>query len=80
MNLKQIKPKDLLRALLKDGFTIKRKSGSYVFLEQLEGNETKRTTISLHNQPIPKGTFKAILKQTGITEEKLRKLLSVILT
>lgn len=79
MNLKQVKPKDLLRALLKAGFVVKRKKGSHVFLEHLEGSEAKRTTISLHNQPIPKGTFKAILKQVGISEEKLRKLLSIVL-
>lgn len=78
MSLRQVKAKDLLRALLKAGFIIKRKKGSHVFLEK-EDNKIRCTTISLHNQPIPKGTLRAILKQTGVTEEKLRKLLSVIL-
>ncbi len=33
MKLKQIRPKDLLKALLKAGFIIKRQKGSHVFLE-----------------------------------------------
>lgn len=80
MNLKQVKPKDLLRALLKAGFVIKRKKGSHVFLEENKTTDKKLTTISIHNHPIPKGTLRAILKQTGITEEKLRRLLSFFLT
>jgi predicted RNA binding protein YcfA (HicA-like mRNA interferase family) len=79
MSLKQVKPKDLLRAFLKAGVIVKRKKGSHVFLEKAVVDDKKHTTIALHNQPIPRGTLRAILKQTGLTEENLRKLLSVVI-
>ncbi len=75
MRLRQVKPKDLLRALLKAGFTIKRKKGSHVFLEFMSEDEVHLTSISIHNEPIPKGTLKAIVKQAGISEDELIKLL-----
>lgn len=72
MKIKQIRPKDLLKALLKLGFAIKRQKGSHVFLEGVFGNQKRFTSISIHNEPLPKGTLKAILKQTGVTEEKIK--------
>ena len=72
MKLRQVKPKDLLRALLKTGFIIKRKKGSHVFLESGAGNHT---SIAIHNEPLPKGTLRGILRQTGISEDDLIKLL-----
>lgn len=75
MKIRQVKPKDLLRALLKAGFTIKRKKGSHVFLEFISNGEVRLTSISIHRGPIPKGTLKAIIKQAGISEDKLIKLL-----
>lgn len=75
MKIRQVKPKDLLRALLKAGFIIKRKRGSHMFLEFVTNDEVRLTSISMHNEPIPKGTLKGILKQTGIPEDELIKLL-----
>ena len=72
MKLRQVKPKDLLRALIKAGFIIKRKKGSHVFLESGTG---KHTSIAIHNEPLPKGTLKGILRQTGIPEDDLIKFL-----
>ncbi len=74
MKLRQVKPKDLLNALLKAGFVIKRKK-IHVFIENSSQKEARMTSISLHNEPIPKGTLKAILKQTGISEDEIIKLL-----
>ena len=74
MKLKQIKPKNLLKALLKLGFVIKRQKGSHVFLEGIVKNKKLFTSISLHNEPLPKGTLKAILKQTGADEEEIKKI------
>lgn len=73
MRLKQVKPKDLLRALLKIGFIIKRQKGSHVFLERSFTDKKRFTSISLHNEPLPKGILRAIIKQTEITEEELMK-------
>jgi len=75
MKLKQIKPKNLLKALLKLGFVIKRQKGSHVFLEVIVKNKKCFTTISLHNEPLPKGTLKAILKQTGADEEEIKNII-----
>lgn len=75
MKLKQVKPRHLLKALLKIGFMIKRQKGSHVFIERTIKNQKKFTSISLHNEPLPKGTLKSILKQVEISEEEIKKYL-----
>lgn len=76
MPSREIKPRVLLRALLKAGFEIKRQRGSsHVFLERILNSEKWMTSISLHNKPLPLGTLRAILKQTGISEDELKDLL-----
>ncbi len=70
--LPQVRPKDLLKALLKVGFMKDHKTGSHVYLKHPDG---RLTSISIHPKPLPKGTLNAILKQTKITPEELRKLL-----
>ncbi|OGD86140.1 hypothetical protein A2Z23_03410 [Candidatus Curtissbacteria bacterium RBG_16_39_7] len=66
------KPKELLKALLKEGFVVKRKSGSHLHLAHHDG---RSTSIAMHSKPIPPGTLHAILKQTRLTVEKLKKLI-----
>jgi predicted RNA binding protein YcfA (HicA-like mRNA interferase family) len=73
MKIRQIKPKDLLKALLKLGFVVERQKGSHVFLEGTVANQKRFTSISIHNEPLPKGTLKAVLKQTGVSEEDIKK-------
>ncbi len=75
MKLKQIRAKDLVKALIKKGFVIKRQQGSHVFLESLSGKKRIITTISIHQGCIPLGTLRAILKQTEVKEEELKRLL-----
>jgi predicted RNA binding protein YcfA (HicA-like mRNA interferase family) len=69
--LPQIKPKDLLRALQKYGFTRSRQTGSHVYLKHRDG---RLTSISIHPQPIPKGTLRAILKQVKLNPEQIKEL------
>lgn len=71
MKLPVVKPKDLLRALSKEGFEIKR-SKKHAFLKHPDG---RFTSISIHPKPIPKGTLRAILRQADLTPEKLKELL-----
>ena len=66
----QARPKDVLRALLKVGFQVNRKTGSHVYLKHPDG---RLTSISIHPKPLPSGTLKAILKQTKLKPEELRK-------
>ncbi len=75
MKIKQVRPKDLVKALLKKGFVIKRKRGSHVFLEAPFKTENKFTSVSLHAGTLPKGTLKGILKQTGLSEDELMELI-----
>ncbi len=75
MKLKQIKPKILLKALLKLGFIIKRQKGSHVFLEKTIKSQKIFTSIALHNEPMPKGTLKAVLRQIKISEDEIKKVL-----
>lgn len=70
--LPQVKPKDLLRALQKYGFVKNRQTGSHVYLKHLDG---RLTSISIHPKPIPKGTLRAILRQTKLNPEQIKELL-----
>lgn len=71
MKLKQVKPKRLLRALMKMGFAIKRQKGSHVFIERSVAGKTYVTSIALHDVPLPQGTLYGIITQSGVEEEEL---------
>jgi predicted RNA binding protein YcfA (HicA-like mRNA interferase family) len=60
-------PKTVLKKLLKIGFEEKRRSGSHVVLRHSDG---RQTYVAIHTKDIPIGTFKAILKQAGLTQEE----------
>jgi len=64
-----------LKAFLKAGFVVRRQRGSHVFIERDIGAGKLMTSISLHNKPLPLGTLRAILKQSGLTEGDLHELL-----
>ena len=63
--------KEVLRRLQKTGFQIKRQSGSHIVLRHSDG---RQTYVAIHTKDIPTGTFKKILKQSGLTEEEFKKL------
>jgi len=62
--------KALIKVLERDGFKIGRQKGSHISLRK----GTLRTVVPLHND-LSKGTLLGILKQSGITKEKLVELL-----
>lgn len=68
----QVRPKDLVKALEKAGFLKSRQTGSHLYLKHPDG---RLTSISIHPKPVPLGTLRAILKQTQLTSEGLKKLL-----
>lgn len=68
----QVRPKDLVKALLKVGFTKDRQTGSHVYLKHPDG---RLTSVSIHPVTIPLGTMRAILKQIKIKAEELKKFL-----
>ena len=69
MKLKNIKSKEVLRILQKQGFEIKRQSGTHIILRK----ENKTVVVPVHREIMPAGTLKSIEKQSGVD---FRELLS----
>ncbi|MBI2452132.1 type II toxin-antitoxin system HicA family toxin [Candidatus Pacearchaeota archaeon] len=69
MKLKNIKSKEVLRILQKQGFEIRRQSGTHVILRK--GDRT--VVVPVHRDIMPIGTLKSIEKQS---EVDFRELLS----
>ncbi len=57
-------PKEMIKHLQKNGFAIKRVTGSHYFLENQETN--RRVTVPLHGKDLKKGTEQKILKDAGL--------------
>lgn len=68
----QVRPKDLVKVLIKLGFIKDRQTGSHVYLKHPDG---RLTSVSIHPGTIPLGTMRAILKQIKIKAEDLKELL-----
>ena len=69
MKLKNIKSKEVLRILQKQGFEIRRQAGTHVILRK----ENKTVVVPIHREIMPIGTLKSIEKQSGVD---FRELLS----
>jgi len=67
-----IKPKQLIKALQRAGFKETHRVGSHIHFHH---PDCRRTQVAIHTKPIPKGTLKAILNQTELTKEELKKIL-----
>lgn len=65
------KAKEVLRRLERAGFVVRRQSGSHVVLRHADG---RQTYVSMHPGDVPKGTFRSILKQSGMDEEEFKQL------
>lgn len=67
-----VRPRNLLRGLKKRGYLETHKVGSHIHLHH---PDCHRTQVAIHPRPIAKGTLKAILNQTELAVEELKKLL-----
>lgn len=65
------KAREVLSKLQRAGFVVKRQSGSHVILCHPDG---RQTYVAMHPGDVPSGTFRSILKQSGLTEKEFRKL------
>jgi predicted RNA binding protein YcfA (HicA-like mRNA interferase family) len=65
---------ELIKALQKAGFIILRQKGSHVSMEKVDSAGVWRTIVPMHRE-IARGTLRDILKQIGLTQDELRKLL-----
>lgn len=69
--LPQIRPKDLVKFFIKEGFFITRQVGSHARLIHTDG---RKITIAIHTKPIAPGTLNAILKQANMDKDTFQKL------
>ena len=67
MRLQNIKTKEVVKILQKQGFEIKRQSGSHIIMKK----ENKIVVVPVHKETMPIGTLKSIERQAGI---KFREL------
>jgi predicted RNA binding protein YcfA (HicA-like mRNA interferase family) len=65
------KAREILVRLQRAGFVVRRQSGSHTVLRH---PDRRQTYVALHTTDVPIGTFRAILKQAGLTEEEFRNL------
>lgn len=71
--LPAVKPRQLIRALEREGFRVVRQSGSHVVLRREDPR--RRVTVPVHSRDIPTGTLHGILRDAGISPERFRTLL-----
>ena len=70
--LPQISGADVVRALRKVGFTVRRQHGSHIILRR---NDPFAQTVVPDHRQIDRGTLRAILRQANLTVDELLKLL-----
>ena len=70
--LPQASGSDVVSALLKLGFTVRRQHGSHIIMRR--DDPFAQTVVPDHRQ-IDRGTLRAILRQSGITADELTKML-----
>ncbi len=70
--LPQIKPRQLEKVLIVFGFTTRTTKSGHVVFTHPDG---RRTVVPGHNEPVRKGTLRAILRQSKIDLEEFLKIL-----
>ena len=68
--IRSIKPKELLKILISQGFYIHHQKGSHIVLKN-KFDSTKRTVVPMHNKDLKIKTLLSILKEAGIKKENL---------
>ena len=63
-----LKPRQVIKKFKKLGFIKDRQSGSHVILYRF--HDKKRAVIPMHVKDLAPGTLRAILRQTGISENE----------
>jgi predicted RNA binding protein YcfA (HicA-like mRNA interferase family) len=70
--LPQVSGSDVVRALAKTGFSLRRQHGSHMILRR--DNPFAQTVVPNHRQ-IDRGTLRAILRQTSLSVDEFNNLL-----
>lgn len=67
-------PKEVMRALQRGGFFVRRVGGSHYILKHL-AKPAIQVIVPFHNRDLKRGTLQSIIKQAGLTNEEFLKLL-----
>lgn len=73
-HLPQLTARQMLAALERAGFEIRRSKGSHFYLVHRD-DPTRRTTIAIHNGDLSMRDVRDILKQSKLTREAFLRLL-----
>ncbi len=63
-----LRPKQVVAALEKVGFEVRRQTGSHVIM--YKSSVRHPISIPQHTRDLPKGTLRAIIRQTGLTVDE----------
>jgi len=75
MRLPQVSGKEVIKALLKSGFEIKRQKGSHVHLAKATPEKVFHVTVPVHgNEDLNPFVFRCIARQAGFETEEFAKL------
>lgn len=66
--LPTLKPNQVVAALAKTGFEVRRQTGSHVIM--YKSGIRHPISIPQHPRDLPKGTLRAIIRQAGLTVEE----------
>jgi len=72
-DLPVLKPKEVVAALERSGFELRRHTGSHVIM--YKSGFRRPISIPQHPRDLPKGTIRAIIREAGLTVEEFMKLL-----
>ncbi len=64
-SLPSLKPRDVEKILLQNDFYIKRQTGSHRIYHNIQNNAI--VVVPFHNQDIPKGTLRSIVRQSKLS-------------
>ena len=67
------KPKEVIKALQRAGFILKRQTGSHAIL--FKTGLSHPVTVPMHTADIPVGTLRAIIRQSNLTVDEFITLL-----
>ena len=72
--LPRVEGREVVRALERAGFEVRRQKGSHVHLRR--SSDQRRVTVPVHTgRTLPPGTLRAILRDADIEVEEFRQLL-----
>ncbi len=67
--LPQVRARDLVKVLLRHGFTQREGKGGHSVFAHRDG---RRTVVPMHRKPLTKGTLATILRQSQLDVDELR--------